>query len=258
MRLVRERVRRLGSSRSCLLVAAHVLRASSLGVLKDRPSIDMRTRCPLPHDASVMLRSRAASSSTRSVHAVSHDFDGLLHLSVAGLLRPATDLGIHHVSGSFGGRRRSGFSPRAAAFRPIRSGSSRATRCRASTSRCWSLPLRCSRVRATEVAWLALRPKSPGVPPSRSCAARACRRTQAVPVTEVPGLCLLASPCASLSLPAEAGDLRADSVSSSRSWRPEPSSRLSHRGERPGRPSCPSAEAGDLDDRPVFPPKRVT
>jgi hypothetical protein len=95
----------------------------------------------------------------------------LLHLSVAGLLRPATDLGIHHVSGSFGGSRCSGSSPCVAAFQPIRSGSSRAPRCRASTSRCWSLPLRCSRVLATEVAWRALRPKSLGVQLSRSLAA---------------------------------------------------------------------------------------
>jgi hypothetical protein len=75
------------------------MRASSLGVLKDHPSTDKPSRCPLPRAARDTLRSRAASSSTRSVLAVSHDFDGLLHLGAAGLLHPAAGPGIHHVSG---------------------------------------------------------------------------------------------------------------------------------------------------------------
>jgi hypothetical protein len=75
------------------------MRASSLGVLKDLPSIDVHTRCPLPHIASNVLRSRLTSSSTRSVHVVSHDFDDFLHLGGAGLLHPAANHGIHYVSG---------------------------------------------------------------------------------------------------------------------------------------------------------------
>jgi len=75
------------------------MRASSLGVLKDHPSIDVHSRCPLPHIASNVLRPRLTSSSTRSVHVVSHDFDDFLHLGGAGLLHPAANHGIHYVSG---------------------------------------------------------------------------------------------------------------------------------------------------------------
>lgn len=82
------------------------VRASSLGVLKDHPSIDIRSRCPLPPGSAAScgseLRSRLATASTRSVHAVSHDLDGLLHLGAAGLFHPAADHGIHHVSGGPG------------------------------------------------------------------------------------------------------------------------------------------------------------
>lgn len=78
--------------------------SSSLGVLKDHPSIDIRTRCPLSDpsrraSASLrVLRSRHATASIRSVLAVPPDFDGFLHLGAAGLLHPAADPGIHHVS----------------------------------------------------------------------------------------------------------------------------------------------------------------
>jgi hypothetical protein len=78
--------------------------SSSLGVLKDHPSIDIRSRCPLPAPrprASTIrrdLRPRTATSSIRSVLVVLPDFDGFLHLGAAGLLRPAADPGIHHVS----------------------------------------------------------------------------------------------------------------------------------------------------------------
>jgi hypothetical protein len=47
-----------------------------------------------------VLRSEQAIAPTCSVLAVPPDFDGLLHLCAAGLLHPAADLGIHHVSGT--------------------------------------------------------------------------------------------------------------------------------------------------------------
>jgi hypothetical protein len=87
-RRARARSVRFSQSRSvrCVLVS----RASSLGVLKDHPSIDMRSRSPLllGFTASCVskLRSRAASTSTRSARAVSHDFDGLLLLARCGLV----------------------------------------------------------------------------------------------------------------------------------------------------------------------------
>jgi len=110
------------------------VRTSSLGVLKDSPSIDIHTLdAPLrffrlddiigtsPHDLTMrarfprrftapgqvstprprrVLRPEQATAPTCSVLAVPPDFDGLLHLRAAGLLRPAADLGIHHVSGT--------------------------------------------------------------------------------------------------------------------------------------------------------------
>jgi len=85
-------------------VASAHRRAFSLGVLKVRPSVDTRSRSPLPP----LLSSRTGRegfgqglpcTSTRSVHIVSHDLDGLLLLGAASVLQPAADHGIHHVSG---------------------------------------------------------------------------------------------------------------------------------------------------------------
>lgn len=56
---------------------------------------------PFPCHANVTrwgLRPRVASPSVCSVLVVPPDFDGLLHLDAAGLLHPAADRGIHHVS----------------------------------------------------------------------------------------------------------------------------------------------------------------
>jgi hypothetical protein len=84
--------------------SSHPRLSSSLGVLKDHPSIDIRSRCPLPDPhryaraALRVLRPRHATASVRSVLVVPPDFDGFLHLGAAGLLHPAADPGIHHVS----------------------------------------------------------------------------------------------------------------------------------------------------------------
>jgi hypothetical protein len=62
---------------------AGVVRTSSLGVPKDRPSTDVKTNRPLPAALPKMrsLRREGATPHARAAPVVSHDFDGLLRLA---------------------------------------------------------------------------------------------------------------------------------------------------------------------------------
>lgn len=80
-----------------------------MGLSKDRPFIDIRFECPLPGipvSAHARLQkppsARICHVLTRSALAVPPGFDGLLHSSATGLLRPAADHGVHYVA--FDGR----------------------------------------------------------------------------------------------------------------------------------------------------------
>lgn len=93
---------RCRSTRSFLLVGsvwnksfccAGVVRTSSPGVPKDRPSTDMKARRPLPNTPSIQrwivcLRHEVATPRARAALAVSHDFDGLLRLASCRFVAP--------------------------------------------------------------------------------------------------------------------------------------------------------------------------
>jgi hypothetical protein len=90
-----------GSRKRVSVGCAGVVRTSSLGVPKDRPSTDMKARRPLPewHPKMLLFRHEVATPRARAALVVSHDFDGLLRRVPAGLLHPATGHGVRHVSG---------------------------------------------------------------------------------------------------------------------------------------------------------------
>ena len=91
--------------------SAWCYRAPPSGFSKDRPSIDIIHRCPLPAASATSgsLRSSATGwwpsagrckRPARSVLVVSHHLDGFLHRRRVGLLHPTADPGVHRVSAS--------------------------------------------------------------------------------------------------------------------------------------------------------------